>query len=89
MLLTAACSRDLGNYDYVDLKEPAVTGLEDMAVLTFAHLSIAPEIAGGEYPDSEYSFEWSTARINARHKKRQSVCALLFFMLKRLASPRV
>ena len=65
LLLTAACSRDLGNYDYVDLKEPAVTGLEDMAVLTFAHLSIAPEIAGGEYPDSEYTFEWKALDNNS------------------------
>ena len=33
-LLAAACSQDKGNYDYVDLKEPVITGLEDQSVQT-------------------------------------------------------
>lgn len=56
--LGAACSQDKGNYDYVDLNEPKVSGLQDMSVLTFAQLRIEPVLEGGEFPESEYSFQW-------------------------------
>lgn len=56
--LGVACSQDKGNYDYVELNEPKVSGLQDMSVLTFAHLRIEPVLEGGEFPDSEYSFQW-------------------------------
>ena len=56
--LGVACSQDKGNYDYVELNEPKVSGLQDMSVLTFAHLRIEPVLEGGEFPDSEYSFKW-------------------------------
>ena len=65
LLLITACSQDKGNYDYVDLNEPVVTGLEDVTVLTFAQLTVAPDIAGGEYPDSEYTFEWKALDNNS------------------------
>lgn len=65
LLLITACSQDKGNYDYVDLNEPVVTGLEDVTVLTFAQLTVSPDIAGGEYPDSEYRFEWKALDNNS------------------------
>ena len=65
LLLITACSQDKGNYDYVDLNEPVVTGLEDVTVLTFAQLTVSPDIAGGEYPDSEYTFEWKALDNNS------------------------
>ena len=57
--LLTACSQDKGNYDYVELKEPVISGLEDRNVLTFSMLSITPDLGEGEYPDSEYEFEWT------------------------------
>ena len=54
----AACSQDKGNYDYVELDEPKVSGLQDMSVLTFAQLRIEPVIDGGEFGEPEYSFQW-------------------------------
>ena len=56
--LGAACSQDKGNYDYVDLAEPEVSGIQDMSVLTFSQLRIEPDIQGGSFPESEYSFQW-------------------------------
>ena len=53
-----SCSQDKGNYEYVDLTEPAVSGVVDMDVLTFSQLKIVPRIDGGEFPSSEYSFQW-------------------------------
>lgn len=64
MTLLAACSQDKGNYDYVDLKEPSVTGLEDAAVLTFAQLSVTPDLGEGDFPASEYTFEWKAVDNN-------------------------
>jgi len=52
-----ACSLDMGNYDYKELHEPAVSGLEDMSVLTFSRLRIAPETGEG-FPAEDYRFEW-------------------------------
>ena len=56
--LVIACSQDKGNYDYVELNEPKVSGIQDMNVLTFAQLRIEPVLEGGEFPESEYSFQW-------------------------------
>lgn len=53
-----ACSQDKGNYEYVDLTEPAVSGIADMDVLTFSQLKVVPQIDGGEFSASEYSFQW-------------------------------
>jgi hypothetical protein len=53
-----ACSQDKGNYDYVELNEPKVSELQDVSVLTFAQLRIDPVLEGGEFPESDYSFQW-------------------------------
>lgn len=65
-LLCASCANDLGNYDYRDLTEPEITGVEsDLAVLTFARLQLTPEL-GGDFPDDRYSFEWRALSQNDR-----------------------
>ena len=60
-----ACSQDKGNYDYVDLKEPQITGFEDQSVQTFARLQITPDLGAEEFPAGEYSFEWKVLNQNA------------------------
>ena len=57
LLFLTSCSQDKGNYDYVQLHEPVITGLEDKAVLTFSRLQITPDL-GSEFPSAEYDFEW-------------------------------
>ena len=56
-LLLCSCSQDKGNYEYIELNEPVITGLQDMSVLTFSELEITPQL-GGTFPAEEYSFEW-------------------------------
>ena len=55
MALAVSCSLDKGNYDYISLDEPVISGLEDVNVMTFEHLSIVPSVEGvsdgiGIYP---------------------------------------
>ena len=64
MLCLAACSQDKGNYDYVDLKEPVVTGLEDKTVLTFSQLVVNPDLGTDEFPETHYAFEWKALDNN-------------------------
>lgn len=58
LLAFAACSQDKGNYDYVDLKEPVIAGLEDQSVQTFSTLRMQPDLGDEEFSDQEYAFEW-------------------------------
>ena len=63
--LVCACSQDLGNYDYIDLEEPVVSGLEDQEVFTLSRLKLAPKIEGGDFVDTEYTFEWMVLDQNS------------------------
>ena len=63
-LYVSACSQDKGNYDYSDLREPMITGLEDVEVLTFSHLSLTPDLGEFTFPPEEYSFEWKAVDNN-------------------------
>ena len=56
--VACACSQDKGNYDYIDLNEPHVSGIADMNVLTFSRLEISPVIEGGDFGADNYSFQW-------------------------------
>ncbi|WP_257666828.1 PKD-like family lipoprotein [Parapedobacter tibetensis] len=62
LLLTVSCSKDLGNYDYHDINELAITGVESTySVLTGVDtLHIEPEIAATEadQPDERYDYFW-------------------------------
>ncbi len=60
----ASCSRDLGNYDYRNLDEPVISGIEEnIERLTQEQLAISPVITGGLSEDS-YDYEWKTIDKN-------------------------
>lgn len=62
MALAVSCSLDKGNYDYISLDEPVISGLEDVNVMTFDHLSIVPSVEG--VSDGEWEFEWKVLDDN-------------------------
>ena len=64
LLLLASCTRDKGNYEYIDLKEPVVTGLDDSSVLMFSRLVLTPDLGGADFPSQEYSFQWKALNDN-------------------------
>lgn len=64
MILLHACSADKGNYDYVDLNEPVVSGIEDRSVLTFSRLVIEPDVEFGGESSAAYCFEWKAVDRN-------------------------
>ena len=63
-MAAAACSQDEGNYDYVDLKEPVITGLRDQSVLTLSRLQLTPDLGEADFPEEEYAFEWKVLDRN-------------------------
>ena len=63
-LILGSCSYDKGNYEYADLKEPAISGIADQSVLTFSRLRITPDLGDDEFPEGEYSFEWKVINNN-------------------------
>lgn len=63
LMLTVACSQDLGNYEYVDLAEPEISGLVDQSVLTFAHMTVTPDLVLKSDMEN-YSFEWKAVDSN-------------------------
>lgn len=65
VLIAASCSQDKGNYDYVDLNEPQISGLQDQNVLTFSRLVIVPDLGNGNFSGEEYSFEWKAIDRNS------------------------
>lgn len=64
LVLAAACSQDKGNYDYAELKEPVISGIEDMSVLTLSRLVLSPELGDEDFPEDEYAFEWKVLDNN-------------------------
>ena len=63
-LIVSACSLDQGNYEYVTLDEPVISGLEDQEVLTFSRLQMTPQIDGGDFSEQDYAFEWMVLNQN-------------------------
>lgn len=60
-----ACAEDLGNYDYHDLLEPEITGLdENISVLTHSRLQLTPDLGENEFTDENYAFEWKAIAKN-------------------------
>ena len=64
MFLLTACSMDQGNYEYVILDEPVISGLEDQDVLTFSRLQMSPQIEGGDFSEQDYDYEWMVLNQN-------------------------
>lgn len=52
-----ACNEDLGNYDYVELKNITIAPLENMTVLCQQQVKIDPVITGIENEEA-YSYVW-------------------------------
>lgn len=58
LIIASACSMDQGNYEYITLDEPIISGLQDQDVLTFSRLQIIPQIEGGDFSEDDYDYEW-------------------------------
>lgn len=64
-LALVSCAGDLGNYDYHELTEPVITGIEsDISVLTHARLELRPDLGSHSFPDDRYAFEWRALSQN-------------------------
>ena len=58
-MMLLSCLKDLGNYEYHELLEPEISGLEERIVLKEdRHLHLAPELGGEEFTSGNYTFEW-------------------------------
>ena len=64
LVFVGACSQDQGNYDYIDLDEPAISGIEDMEVFTLSRLQLTPQIEGGDFSSDKYAYEWMVLNQN-------------------------
>ncbi len=53
-----ACAEDKGNYDYHELVEPEISGIEDKSVLTYEQLRFTPDLGIAAKPESQYEYEW-------------------------------
>ncbi|MCF8713936.1 hypothetical protein JM658_03765 [Joostella atrarenae] len=62
LALLFSCSKDLGNYDYKDINEIQITGLDSTYVSLFGEpIKIIPELdfsQDSEGADSNYTYEW-------------------------------
>jgi len=59
----AGCSYDKGNYDYIELSDPEISGIEDMSVLTLSELKIVPEFGEG-FDQTLYDYKWEVIDNN-------------------------
>lgn len=64
LFLISACSMDQGNYEYITLDEPVISGLQDQDVLTFSRLQMTPQIDGGDFSAQDYDYEWKVLNQN-------------------------
>ena len=57
-VVAVSCAGDLGNYDYSELDEPVISGLEtQVSVMRDESLELVPVISGG-LGDGAYTYEW-------------------------------
>lgn len=67
LFLCAACANDLGNYDYRDLTEPDITGIEaNISVLTHARLQLTPDLGRQRFPGRPLFVRVADARPERR-----------------------
>lgn len=60
-----SCAKDLGNYNYRDLVEPQIAGLEDkISALTHSQLQLSPVLTPDVFSEAQYSFEWKTIAMS-------------------------
>lgn len=66
-----SCAEDLGNYDYRELVEPEISGIDaDLSVLTYGKLQLTPDLGTQTFPDEQYSYEW---KVIAQSETRETV----------------
>lgn len=66
----AGCSYDKGNYDYIELSDPEISGIEDMSVLTLSELKIVPEFGEG-FDQTLYDYKWEVIDNNGGLKPEE------------------
>ncbi len=55
----SSCSEDLGNYDYKDLPEVEIEGIQtSVTALAFQNLSISVDLKGLQADEGRYEYEW-------------------------------
>ena len=62
-VILSGCSQDLGNYEYTELEDPGITGIEELSVLMFSHMRIEPRFSE-DFDRAKYSFEWKVLEIS-------------------------
>lgn len=65
LVMVAACSLDKGNYEYHELREPVITGIDDLEVLAFSRITVTPDLGEDGFSAPDYSFEWKVMDKNA------------------------
>jgi len=64
----ASCYKDIGNYDYSEINEPTISGIEDSyTVLLGEHFTLKPEITFSKDQSndtSNYTYEWIGIRTD-------------------------
>lgn len=55
--VAVSCSQDLGNYDYRELENPGISGIEDVSALMFDDIRIEP-VFSETFDQEKYDFEW-------------------------------
>lgn len=59
LLVLTACADDKGNYDYHDLIEPEISGIEsELSVLVYDKLVLYPDLGPNALSETYYSYEW-------------------------------
>ena len=68
--LFAACAEDEGNYDYTDVNQLTISGIQDnYEIEQFSELSITPTITGSQsYNEGDYSYVWFIYKTNSTEK---------------------
>lgn len=65
-----SCADDEGNYDYTEVNQLNITGIEDRyEVEQFSDFSISPTVTGSlSFNESDYSYMWFIYRYNSKEK---------------------
>lgn len=71
------CYKDLGNYDYTDINDIGIAGIEDQYTLLYRDtLRIRPELGfsgNTPVPDAELEFEWITVHRDSQNDSSRKV----------------
>lgn len=60
-----ACAEDKGNYDYRELTELEISGVEeDISVLTYEHLRLNPDLGAAAKQEDQYDYEWKVINLD-------------------------